>query len=218
MTASCFKPIKAGFKKYGRRIIMAGLQSGIKLNSAEDMYVRAGQDIVMCGYIGLKGTIYAAERCSNILLKTLSKDFVARAVKLNEYYKRVPEAAVAIQHGATAMHFVEDGGIFTALWQMAEKYDTGLTVYLKRIPVKQETIEICEIYDVNPYQLSSGGCVMYVCDNGFGLCEFLKDNGFNASIIGIVTDSNDRIILNGDGVRYINRPQPDEIYKFMEDV
>ncbi len=188
-----------------------------KLNSDDNMAVRAGQDIVMCGYIGLKGTIYAANNCRDRLLKTLPKDFISGAVKFSEYLTNVPEAAVAIKHGATAMHLVDEGGIFAELWRMAEDYGIGLTVYLKKIPVKQETIEICEVYDVNPYQLSSGGCVMLVADNGGALVNSLSEAGVEAAVIGSITDSNDRIILNGDGVRFVNRPQPDEIYKFMEE-
>lgn len=114
------------------------------------------------------------------------------------------------------MHFVEDGGVFAALWRISEDYKTGLTIHLKRIPVKQETIEICEIYDVNPYQLLSGGCVLYTADNGNNLVDFFESQGMKAVVIGSITDSNDRIILNGEGIRYINRPEPDEIYKFNE--
>lgn len=189
-----------------------------KLNSEDGMKVRPGQDIVMCGYIGLKGTLYAAENCRERLLKTLPEDFVSGTAKFKDYIKKVPEAAVAIQHGATAMHFVEDGGIFAALWRISEDYRTGLTVYLKRIPVKQETIEICEIYDVNPYQLLSGGCVLFTADNGNQLVDYFESQDIGAAIIGSITDSNDRIILNGEGVRHINRPEPDEIYKFNEAV
>lgn len=185
-----------------------------KLNSEDDMKVRSGQDIVMCGYIGLKGTVYAARSCREVLLRTLPKDFVDGAEKFEDYLKTVPEAAVAIQHGATAMHFVEDGGIFAALWRISEDYKTGLTVHLKKIPVKQETIEMCEVFDVNPYQLLSGGCMLFMTDNGNSLVEFFESGKINAAVIGSITDSNDRIILNGEGVRYINRPEPDEIYKF----
>ncbi len=187
-----------------------------KLNSDDNMTVRAGQDIVMCGYIGLKGTIYAANNCRDKLLNTLPKDFVSKAARFTEYLKNVPEAAVAVRHGATAMHIVEEGGIFAELWRMAEDYGIGLTVYLKKIPVKQETIEICEVFDVNPYQLLSGGCVLLTADNGGLLVNSLAEVDIEAAVIGSITDSNDRIILNGDGVRFVNRPQPDEIYKFME--
>ncbi len=45
---------------------------------------------------------------------------------------------------------VSEGGIFSALWRMAETLDTGLAVDIKKIPIRQETIEILELYDINP--------------------------------------------------------------------
>ena len=32
----------------------------------------------------------------------------------------------------------------------------GLEIDLKKIPIRQETIEICEFFDLNPYKLLSG--------------------------------------------------------------
>ena len=37
--------------------------------------------------------------------------------------------------------------------------------------------------------------------------------GIPAVIVGRFTDSNERLILNEDEVRYMDRPQRDEIYK-----
>ena len=187
-----------------------------KCDSEDGMRIRAGQDIVMCGYIGLKGTVYAANNCRERLLKTLPPDFIDRAAGLVKHIEHFIHAEDVIGYGATAVHFVEEGGIFAELWRMAQAYDTGLTVDLKKIPVRQETIELCEVYDVNPYQLLSGGCAMVMTDNSLSLIRHLEQDGINASVIGSITDSNDRIILNGEGVRYVNRPEPDDIYKFIK--
>ena len=51
------------------------------------------------------------------------------------------------------MRQVGEGGIFAALYRLAKEADTGLVVDLKAMPVRQETIEICEYYKLNPYQL-----------------------------------------------------------------
>ena len=42
----------------------------------------------------------------------------------------------------------------------------GFEVDLYRIPVRQETIEVCERYELNPYRLLSSGCVLAAADNG----------------------------------------------------
>ena len=62
-----------------------------------------------------------------------------------------------MQVGVSAMHDVTEGGVFGALWEMAEASGVGLEIDLKKIPIRQETIEICEFFNLNPYQLISSG-------------------------------------------------------------
>ena len=45
------------------------------------------------------------------------------------------EAAVAVRSGVSAMHDVTEGGIFGALWEMAEASGVGLEIeFKKRFP------------------------------------------------------------------------------------
>ena len=44
------------------------------------------------------------------------------------------------------MHDVTEGGIFGALWEMAEASGVGLEIDLKKIPIRQETVEVCEFF------------------------------------------------------------------------
>lgn len=48
------------------------------------------------------------------------------------------------------------------------------------------------------------------------MVEALAAEGIPAVIVGRFTDSNERLILNEDEVRYMDRPQRDEIYKETE--
>ena len=41
----------------------------------------------------------------------------------------------------------------------------------------------------------------------------LEAEGIPAVIVGKVTDSKDRVLINEDEVRYMDRPRTDEIYK-----
>ncbi|MCD2493149.1 hypothetical protein LQE92_11025 [Lacrimispora sp. NSJ-141] len=178
--------------------------------------MKPGQDIVITNYIALEGTVRAAEMEQPLLSRTLPWDLLETAKSFFEYLKDSPEAAVAGRHGETAMQEVREGGILTALWQMAERCKVGMTVHLRKIPLRQETIEICEVLDLNPYGLLSGGCMLMAADHGNDLVCELEAAGRVPAIIGKVTDSNDRIILNGGNCRYLNRPEPDEIEKLYK--
>ena len=50
---------------------------------------------------------------------------------------------------------MEDGGILNALWYMAEECQTGFEISLRKIPIAQQTVEILEVFDINPYYARS---------------------------------------------------------------
>lgn len=52
---------------------------------------------------------------------------------------------------------IGEGGILAALWEVAQETKLGLETDMKTFSVLQETVEVCECYRLNPYQLSSIG-------------------------------------------------------------
>ena len=95
---------------------------------------------------------------------------------------------------------------------MASGAGGGLEVDLKKLPIKQETVEICEFFELNPYELLSGGCLIMVTEDGNGLVSALAREEIPAVIVGRTTDSNDRILYNEDEKRYLDMPKTDQIY------
>lgn len=55
-----------------------------------------------------------------------------------------------------------------------------------------------------------------VAEDGLGLLEALKAENIPAAVVGKVTDSRDRIIKNGEEVRFLERPKNDEVYRQTE--
>ena len=43
----------------------------------------------------------------------------------------------------------------------------------------------------------------------------LQEQGIPAVVVGKITDSNDRLIFNGEEKRFLDKPAADEIYKFI---
>ena len=172
-----------------------------------------GQDIVISKWIGLEGTSLLALRYREGLLSRYPAYLVDEAVSFDHYLSVLPEAAAAVEFGVCAMHDISEGGVFAALWELAEAAGVGLTVDIKKLPLRQETVEICEYCNVNPYELLSGGSLIMTAEDGPGLTAWLKERQIPAVIVGKITDSNDRLLLNGDEVRYMDRPKRDEIYR-----
>ncbi len=170
-----------------------------------------GQEIVVSKWIGLEGTAVLARRYRDSLLARYPAWLPDAALKFDGFLSTVPEAAVAVKSGVCAIHNVSEGGIFSALWELAEGAGVGLTVDLKKLPIRQETVEICNHCNVNPYELLSGGCLLMTCEDGNGLVAALGAAQVPAVVVGQITDSNDRLILNEDEVRYLARPNADSL-------
>ena len=66
---------------------------------------------------------------------------------------------------------------------------------------------------MNPYRLSSDGCLLLTADNGGDLVSAFKEQGIHASYIGKVTEGIKRIIDHGEAVGYLDRPTVDELHK-----
>lgn len=180
--------------------------------------VRPGMDIIATKWIGIEGTVIIAKEKEAELLSRYSAAFIDRAKDLDAYISVLSEAAVAVRSGVSAMHDVTEGGIFGALWEMAEASGVGLEIDLKKIPVRQETIEICEFFGINPYELISSGCMLMAAEDGNFLVRELEKEGIPAIVIGKATTGNDRVLLNEDERRFLEPPKTDELYKiFLED-
>lgn len=187
----------------------------------KDAYVttsgaRPGNDVIITKWIGLEGTSIIAREKEEELLGRFSPSFIKEAAELNRYMSVVPEAAEAVKHGVTAMHDVTEGGIFGALWEVAEASGVGLEIDLKSIPIRQETIEISEVFGINPYELISSGSMLITADRGHDLVRKLKAAGIEASVAGKVIKGNDRVLINGEERRFLEPPKSDELYKIYE--
>ena len=171
-----------------------------------------GQDVVVSKWIGLQGTAYLAKRYREKLLARYPAYFVDEAAAFDRYQSILPEAATAMKSGVCAMRDVSEGGIFGALWELAEGAGVGLTIDMKKLPLRQETVEVCECCNVNPYLLLSGGSLLMTTEDGAALAAALAAQQIPAAVVGKVTDGNDRILVNDGEIRYLDRPQSDSIW------
>lgn len=174
-----------------------------------------GHDIVITKWIGLEGTSIIAKDKEAELRTRYPMELVEKARQFDQYLSVQPEAAVAIKSGVSAMHDVTEGGIFGALWELAESSGIGLEIDLKKIPVRQETIEVCEFFGINPYELISSGSMLMASADGSRLVRELEKAGIHAVVVGRATRGNDRVLINEEERRFLEPPKTDELYKVV---
>lgn len=177
--------------------------------------IKPGQEIVMTKWAGLEGTAILAKAKEEELKSRYTSYFIEEAKQLKDFLSVVPEAKICQKLNVTAMHDVTEGGIFGALWELVAAADVGLMVDLTQIPLKQETIEVCEFYDLNPYLLKSNGSLLIVTEEANQLVDELAKQGIKATMIGRITEGHERIVFNEDERRYLQPPRFDEVYKVM---
>lgn len=178
--------------------------------------VRAGQDIVLTKWIGMEGMLRITEEKKEELAGRFAPGFIKQICSFKPQIFAEKEIREAREYGAAAMMQITEGGILAALWKLSKNIQTGISLNMKSISVLQETVEVCEHFRLNPYQLTSAGSFLVVADQGEALQERLLRRGVKAAVIGRVADNNDKIIYNGDEVRYIDRPAPDEIFRIFD--
>ena len=175
--------------------------------------LRPGQDLVVTKWIGLEGTSILAKERGEVLQERLPVEMLRTARDFDRYLSVVPDARIAMEVGVTAMHDVTEGGIFGALWEMAEASGTGLEIELGRIPIRQETVEVCEVFGINPYMLISSGSMLIGTEHGSRLVTELGRAGIHSAVVGYATEGNDRVIINGEERRFLEPPKADELFR-----
>lgn len=179
------------------------------------------QEIIHCGYAGLEGTLRILDEAGDELgtrfvssflsqVKALRKDLV-----MPKQLLKIMDSDNSGQNKITAIRQIGSGGILAALWELSETLHTGFEIDLSCIELKQETVEICEFYRLNPYQMTSAGSFLVVTPDAQTVLDVLEKAGVRAGRLGIARAQNARVITSGEETRYLDRPAPDELTSWL---
>lgn len=173
---------------------------------------KPGQELIVTGAIGLAGTGMIADLKKEELSRRFPSMFLREAETCSERLSIEKEAEI-LNRSDTFRMALGELGIYGALWETAEKSGTGLEVEIENIPIKQHTIEICEYFDLNPYQLMSTGAMLIASDQGQELVRELQTNGIQAAVIGRTSDSREKLIYRQGKAANLEITRNDEFYK-----
>jgi hydrogenase maturation factor len=178
--------------------------------------MQAGMDIVMTKWAGIEGTSIIAHEGQEQLTSYYKSALVEDAKSLKQYLSVVKDSEIAMKYQVYAMHDVTEGGIYGALWEIGAKANLGMLVDQSKIPVLQETIEICEFFDLNPYKLIGSGSLLIVTDQSSEMIKDLEEHNIKATVIGQLTKGSHRQIKFEDVMQSIEPAKTDELYKALD--
>lgn len=184
---------------------------------------RPGDAIVLAGGVAIEGTAILAREHSQALLERGVEPQVieAAAAWLREPGISVlPAARILNATGAVhAMHDPTEGGVITALHELAEASGAGVRVEREAISVLPECAVICRALGLDPLGLLASGALLAAMEESEAepALERLRGAGIPAARIGTVTPAGEGRVLVERGRRL---PLPvfarDELARYLE--
>ncbi|MCI5791899.1 MAG: hypothetical protein MR011_01185 [Lachnospiraceae bacterium] len=178
-------------------------------------------DIAVTGYAGYEGSrsIYANKDYRDKLLNRYSESFFgvlkedvyeyssAERKGYDALYAKMSAEGLAADSG--------DGGVLSALWKVMKSAGCGGTYSLRDIPVMQQTIEVCEMFGLNPYRLRSPECRVWLMEDMGALQYEAAGASVPLRVIGFTTKGVAIKRTDTEQDSSLRRPEPDELYKLF---
>ncbi len=147
------------------RPILAGAMLGTPLvrRALRTADARTGDRLLLSKGIALEGTSVLASSLERRLSRRCSANLLRRASRLLRQpgISVVREARLALSAGGVrAMHDPTEGGLATALHEMADAAGVGLEIDGDQIPVLRETRALCELLGVDPLGTLASGALL----------------------------------------------------------
>lgn len=164
-----------------------------------------GDPVILTKALAVEGTALLAQELGERLRALGMGEHELEACRaLLSRISIVPEARIAAGFGSVrAMHDITEGGLATALRELAVACGHGLVVRRERVPVLSETQRLCELLGADPLGLIASGSLLVCCrpDAAAPLLRALRDEDIAATVIGEVGEE-------GAGVSALERGLP----------
>jgi hydrogenase expression/formation protein HypE len=166
---------------------------------------RAGDEVVLTKGVAVEGTaLLARELGARLAALGMTDQELQVCTQLLDQISVVPEARIAAGFaGVRALHDVTEGGLATALLELAAATGRGVVVHHERIVVLPETRRVCDLLGADPLGLIGSGSLLVCCrpDETAALLAALQAAGIAAAVIGDLGEE-------GAGVAALERGRP----------
>jgi hydrogenase maturation factor len=160
---------------------------------------RPGDVLLLTKGVPIEGTsIIARVRAADLRARGFDEAWLARARGSLRRLSVVPEALLAAELVPVhAMHDPTEGGLATALWELAEAAGVGLVVDAERIPILPEGAALCREFGLDPLgTIASGALLVALAPADAGvLLHALARDGIDAAFIGRVVGPEAGVVL-----------------------
>ena len=174
----------------------------------------------MTRYIGICGTAILAREFRPMLMDRYPQWLVDEAASfddgIDELEKHDGNVLKALSPDIISyVASYSEFGVFEALFQLSKELKCGLDINIRDIPVKQETVEVCETVGANPYILYSGASMVIACNDSARVRADLERSDIPATVVGYTTSTNDKIVINEDERGFLPHVRKDDLKRIL---
>lgn len=183
---------------------------------------RPGDVILLTKGVPIEGTAILAREFPDLLRDHLTAAEVLTAANylFNPGISVLSDAQVAVRAGGvTAMHDPTEGGVATALWEMAHACNAALVVDPNAIPILPLAGKICQIFGLDPLGTIASGALLITVnpEKQNAVLLALHTAGIMASVIGQVAAGDPEVLIKEEGVlQPLPRYDRDEIGRVFQ--
>ena len=185
---------------------------------------KVGDSVVLTRGIAVEGTsILAREMPERLKAGGIGQEVIDRSADylFEPGISVVAAARVAMESGGvTAMHDPTEGGLATALWEVAEACGHGLEVDASAVTVLPETQAVCRVLDIDPWGLIASGSLLVMVrpEAESNLLKHLTASGFDPAVIGHISAGEGVALRDGSEIAPLRTFARDEIARVFESI
>jgi hydrogenase maturation factor len=189
---------------------------------------RPGDAVLLTKGVPIEATALLAREFHRRLALTLSPEELeaARRFLTDPGISVVRDARLAVSAGrVTAMHDPTEGGVSTALWELAEACGHSIILQPEAVPVPALSAKICQQLRLDPLGAIASGALLITAtaDDSLQICNALQETGIDCQVIGQVATVRSgyqpEVLVEEDGrLRPWPRPDRDEIARLFEGI
>lgn len=164
---------------------------------------QVGDDLICTQELGLETAVNFALRHTSLAERLLTVVRTHNLLNLVNMQSCVREASILAKvDGVNAMHDIAEGGLVSALNEMAENSNLGFEVEWNNLPILQDVLVFKKHFNLSRQELlsiSSTGTVLAAVNpkKSDKALQKLQDNGIKACSIGQFTESKKRVLKIG---------------------
>lgn len=179
---------------------------------------KPGDKILLWQRIAIEGTALIARQHEDFLRQYFA------AEELQQMQRLLDDPGICIwpfvnkllpYKGVVALHDPTEGGLATAIHELADATNCGVIVAADKISILSETKRLAEIFNINPLGLIASGCLLIVCRPEAEAAILAKFADEPLVSIGELTENSERFLIQQQTKITLPRYNSDEIIKHM---